>query len=247
VSPAKLPAGLLALARHQGTEHVSDLMPGDDGVFRVVKSHSATKLSTAIVHGLVALMWIKSEITTLALNECTLSSESLEAMARALPLNLTSLGLGGSDIANGGGDNSGVMQLALVLRSSRCRLVALNLSHNSLGAQAGQVIAEALTSNGSLTSVSLLGNQFDDETVNMLLKLKEEKPNLTTLCGLTHKETKLNYCKQRFGPADAMLLAPEISVMASLTECDLRDNGLKEEGWCAIFDALRDNPRRTSS
>ena len=30
-------------------------------------------------------------------------------------------------------------------------------------------------------------------------------------------------------------------VNASLTECDLRDNQLGEEGWCAVFDALRDN------
>ena len=30
---------------------------------------------------------------------------------------------------------------------------------------------------------------------------------------------------------------------ASLTECDLRCNKLGEEGWCAVFDALRDNPQ----
>ena len=29
----------------------------------------------------------------------------------------------------------------------------------------------------------------------------------------------------------------------SLTECDLRKNNLGKEGWCAIFDALRDSPQ----
>ena len=32
-------------------------------------------------------------------------------------------------------------------------------------------------------------------------------------------------------------------VRGSLTECNLRDNNLGEESWCAIFDALRDNPQ----
>ena len=60
----------------------------------------------------------------------------------------------------------------------------------------------------------------------MLLKVKEEKPMLRTLCGLTHAETELSYFNQRLGPADAMLLAPEISVMASLTRVYVRDNRL---------------------
>ena len=38
-------------------------------------------------------------------------------------------------------------------------------------------------------------------------------------------------------------LADALCVNASLTECNLRDNKLTEEGWCAIFDALRDNPQ----
>ena len=81
-----------------------------------------------------------------------------------------------------------------------------------------QAIADALRVTGSLTSVSLLGNKFDVETASMLLKIKEEKPSLRTLCGLTHEETELKYIDSDLGPADAMLLAPEISVMGSLTE-----------------------------
>ena len=52
----------------------------------------------------------------------------------------------------------------------------------------------------------------------MLLKIKAEKPILRTLCGLTHEETQLDFHLRRLGPGDAMLLAPEISVMASLTK-----------------------------
>ena len=63
----------------------------------------------------------------------------------------------------------------------------------------------------------------------MLLKVKEQKPMLRTLCGLTHAETELNYQYNGLGPADAMLLAPELQVMPSVTECNLRGNGLNED------------------
>eukprot|EP00966_Prymnesium_polylepis_P301399 6963900-Prymnesium_polylepis.1 len=52
----------------------------------------------------------------------------------------------------------------------------------------------------------------------MLLKIKDEKPQLITLCGLTHEETELDLSRKGLGPADAMLLAPEIAVSRSLTQ-----------------------------
>ena len=44
-------------------------------------------------------------------------------------------------------------------------------------------------------------------------------------------------------PEGPKAIADALLVNASVTECDLRNNNLKEEGWCAIFDALRDNPQ----
>ena len=68
---------------------------------------------------------------------------------------------------------------------------------------------------GSVTSVNVLSNQLDVDSADLLLKVKAEKPKLRTLCGLTHEETNLDYKYRGLGPGDAMLLAPEISVMAS--------------------------------
>jgi len=116
-------------------------------------------------------------------------------------------------------------------------LTTLKLSNNQLcgldpwgeGTYTGEgitAIADALRVNSSLTSVSLLGNQFDDETVTMLLKLKEEKPNLTTLCGLRPDQTEANFAAMRLNPQDAKLLKPEIVVNGSLTTIDLSRNNL---------------------
>ena len=88
------------------------------------------------------------------------------------------------------------------------------MSYTSVGIEA---IADALRVNASLTSISLLRNKFDTEAATLLLKVKEEKPTLKTLCGLTHEETALDYSYHGLGPADAMLLAPELGVMPSLT------------------------------
>ena len=77
--------------------------------------------------------------------------------------------------------------------------------------------ASAISVIGSVTSVSLLANRFDDETVAMLLKLKEEKPTLTTLCGLKPDQTDANFRHGGLTPQDAKLLAPEILVHASIT------------------------------
>ena len=79
-------------------------------------------------------------------------------------------------------------------------------------------LSEALKVTGSMTSVSLLANRFDDETVAMLLKLKEEKPTLTTLCGLKPDQTDANFLGWGLTQQDAKLLAPEILVHASLTK-----------------------------
>ena len=44
-------------------------------------------------------------------------------------------------------------------------------------------------------------------------------------------------------PEGPKSIADAIRVSHSLTECNLRENELHKEGWCAIFDALRDNPQ----
>ena len=86
-----------------------------------------------------------------------------------------------------------------------------------------KAIAEAIRVTASVTSVNLLGNRLDNEAASVLLKVKEQKPMLRTLCGLTHAETKLNYRSKGLGPAGAMLLAPELQVMASVTSVSVTE------------------------
>ena len=93
----------------------------------------------------------------------------------------------------------------------------LDLSNKGLGVASAIVVASLIRDNASVTSVSLLANRFDDATVAMLLKLKAEKPALTTLCGLKPDQTDANFSNWGLTPQDTKLLAPEILVHASLT------------------------------
>ena len=115
-------------------------------------------------------------------------------------------------------------------------MLQLNLFNNSLDAEAAKALAPAIASSSSLTSIALLGNRFDDETVSMLLKVKAEKPTLITLCGLKPDQTEASFFGQGLGPPDAKLLAPELAVHSSLTSVDLSRNVLGPAGAKALVE-----------
>ena len=79
-----------------------------------------------------------------------------------------------------------------------------------------KAISDAMGVSGSLTSANVLANKFNDEAVALLLKVKEKKPSLITLCGVTLDQTEAVFMGWGLRPADAKLLAPEIAVRGSL-------------------------------
>ena len=136
-----------------------------------------------------------------------------------------------------GDDDAALLAKALQLCKA---LRSLDLSGNGIGSAGGVALAPSIAASASLTSVSLLGNNFDDETASMLLKVKEEKPTLVTLCGLTPDQTEAKFMGWDMGPTDAKLLAPEIAVHASLTSLDVRYNSnMGADGKAAIQAAVR--------
>ena len=73
------------------------------------------------------------------------------------------------------------------------QMKSVGLASCDLGIDGAKAVADYVSVSSSLTSVSLLANTFDDATVAMLLKLKEEKPALLTLCGLKPDQTEANF------------------------------------------------------
>ena len=122
-------------------------------------------------------------------------------------------------------------------------LTALNLSEKGLGVPEAMVLADLLRSvSASVTSVNVLSNQLDVDSADLLLKVKAEKPNLRTLCGLTHEETELDFRHKGLGPGDAKLLAPEISVIAPVTSLSTAYNNISGDGARQLASAVLAKP-----
>ena len=113
-----------------------------------------------------------------------------------------------------GGNRPTVLSVLTAVMKS---LTEINLQQNELGPEGAKSLGTAISVSKSLTAVNLLSNGLDADSAGMLLKVKGEKPQLQTLCGLTHEETELDLSWKGLGPADAMMLAPEIAVSKSLT------------------------------
>ena len=108
--------------------------------------------------------------------------------------------------------------LELIAAMKGKSMVSIGMAGCKLGVKGAKAMAELVSVTASVTSVNVLSNQLDVDSADLLLKVKAEKPNLRTLCGLTHEETELNLWNRSLGPGDAKLLAAEILVMASLTK-----------------------------
>lgn len=78
-------------------------------------------------------------------------------------------------------------------------------------------VVSALRGDDQVTSVSVIGTDIDNGLAAMLLMVKRIT-KIKTLCGFTHEETVIDLSNMFLGSADAMLIAPELRVVTSLTQ-----------------------------
>ena len=81
-----------------------------------------------------------------------------------------------------------------------------------------RMLALALRDNTSLTECNVRGNKLDNESATALTKISAPKGIM--LFGIKHGQQKVSFYDQGFGPVDAILIANDLLVSASLTECD---------------------------
>jgi hypothetical protein len=83
---------------------------------------------------------------------------------------------------------------------------------------------------GALSSANLLHNDIPFEQAQELVDIMRSKENLTTLCGLSREETKLDFSGQNLRAGDAVLIANDISDMGALLKIDLSQNQFGSDG-----------------
>ena len=194
------------------------------------------RLSSEDVHAVAAalkaataLRKLELQYFDMGLKECQALGNGLRGLTSLTALSLIELRLG---------DQGAAAIFEAPHATTGSTLATLDLRGNGIGPEGVRAVAEYLMANTSVTSVDVLSNSLDVESADLLLKVKVEKPNLRTLCGLTHNETKLNLNGRGLGPGDAKLLAPEILVMASLSRLDVRHTLLGEEGKAVLRTAV---------
>ena len=82
-------------------------------------------------------------------------------------------------------------------------------------------------STASLTECNVRANALDGDSATLLAKVAREKRVM--LFGIKHDQTVANFISQGLGPEDAILIASDLAVSASMTVTDMRYNKLDTE------------------
>jgi hypothetical protein len=91
------------------------------------------------------------------------------------------------------------------------------MSGKGMDAGGAVMLVPEIVDNGALSSANLLRNTIPVEQARELVDTMQSKKKLTTLCGLSGKETTLDFSNQGLGPGDAVLIANDISDMGTLS------------------------------
>ena len=141
------PQELRALSQEVGAESAKALVQSEEALVL-----PKGEVKQQVAEGLCALMWARPALD-LDLNGRKMAPECLAVLCRALRTSVMSLSLSKTDFAKGGNDLSGMRHLCAALRDERRSggLRTLELADNSLKADAGRMLAEAIAVSGSLT------------------------------------------------------------------------------------------------
>ena len=93
---------------------------------------------------------------------------------------------------------------------------SLDFYKKSLGPASAVVIGSLIRDNASLTECYVRGNRLNTDSATMLAKVATEKRVM--LFGIKHDQKKADFYGARLGPVDAILIANDLTVSASLTE-----------------------------
>jgi hypothetical protein len=128
-------------------------------------------------------------------------------------------------------------------------ITELDISSNYLGVDSDYepemsgviALADVIPDMRALSSANLLKNHIPVEQAQELVKTMRAKQNLTTLCGLSGKETGLDFSGQDLEAGDAVLIANDIKDNGAMTKFDISSNKIRAEGGKALAEGLKGN------
>ena len=200
------PQELHSLSKEVGAESAKALVISEEALVL-----PKGELKQQVAEGICALMWVRPALD-LDLNGRKMAPECLAVLCRALQTSVMSLSLSKTDFAKDGNDLSGMRHLCAALRDERRSggLRTLELAENSLKADAGRMLAEAIAVSKSITEINLRNNKLGPDGAKAL------GPAISVSKSLMEINLAGNY----LGPEGAKALGPAISVSKSLTSIE---------------------------
>ena len=136
---------------------------------------------------------------------------------------------------------SGVICGIPVQRMREDIITELDLSNSGIHVAAAMLVAYLFPATLVLKNCNLLNNSLNVESATMLAKIGAEKGIM--LSGMTRNQTEAEFLSgEDLQSADAILIASDLQFMAVLTELNLFDNNIGDDGAKAIAEALKVNP-----
>jgi Ran GTPase-activating protein (RanGAP) involved in mRNA processing and transport len=149
---------------------------------------------------------------------------------------LNSLDVG--DVGNNKLDEEAALGIVRAARQHD-RLTNLGLAYCKIGPTGAKEIADYILFSSVLTECCVRGNHLDVASATALATIAKEKRVM--LFGIKHDQTEADFSGERLGPADAILIASDLSISGALKQCSLSGNNIKDEGAIAIGECLKTN------
>jgi hypothetical protein len=127
----------------------------------------------------------------------------------------------------------------LPLIGLRIHLTKLNLECKQIGDSGALGLGKAMAVNATLTKMNLLRNAFSIEAAAELVQAtKSNGCQLQSLSGIKARAASAAYRDRGLGDSDAILLAYDLEVNATLTELDLYSSQIGDAGAIGLGKAL---------
>jgi hypothetical protein len=175
------------------------------------------------ISALVTAIGQTTSLTELDISSNYLNAEDAKVLAAAIEASgsLSSLTFSGAKSRDDDGCGPWIDGDPVTINTT---MIEADFSGKGLGHAGGAQILAAFMSTklfqdmGSLFSANLLGNNIGVEQAQELVKIKEAKPGLKTLCGFMMEETEVDLSGKNLQAEDAILIASDISDTGSLSK-----------------------------
>jgi Ran GTPase-activating protein (RanGAP) involved in mRNA processing and transport len=246
---------LIGLGIHLTELDLCDKQIGDTGAVGLAKALEVNKTLTKLnlynnqigdagAIGLGRVIEVNETLTRLDFDSNQVGDAGAIGLGKALEVNATLTKL---DLIHNHIGDAGAIGLGKALEVN-ATLTKLYLDHNHISDAGAISFCKSLEVNETLTNINLLHNAFSTEAAAELVQAtKSNGCQLKSLCGIEAGTASADFLTRCLRGSDAILLAYDLEVNATLTNLFLQGNYFCRASTVAIWTAWQSKPSRDRS